>query len=101
VAAVVNLKAEEHVRESGDKRRPQSHEVPHRPSLIERHDAGLGGGVVVADRLVERCALEGEIATDFVHVVSDLFPMVLGHLRHPTVRGPEMPGSLRSCVDEG
>ena len=61
VAAVVQFEAEEHVREAGDERRPETHEMPHGPPPVERDDAGIAGRIVVLDRLVERLALEREI----------------------------------------
>src|SRR6266480_2991971 len=76
VASVVQLEPEEHVREAGDERRPEAHEVPHGPAPVERDDARVARRVVVLDRLVEGGALEREILTQVVDVVRDLLPRV-------------------------
>jgi hypothetical protein len=49
-APVIHDEPGHHEREARDQRRPQSHEVPHRPALIPRHDASPASGEIVVPR---------------------------------------------------
>src|SRR5258706_15160933 len=80
MAAVADLEAEEHVREPGDERRPEAHEVPHRATLVERDDARLARGVIVLDRRVQLLALKRDVAADVLDVVRDLLGVVIRHV---------------------
>src|SRR5438876_6303476 len=72
VAAGVELEADEHEREPGGERSPESGEVPDRSAPLERHDPRVARRIVVPDRLVERLALEGEVLPQLSYVVRDL-----------------------------
>ena len=100
VAAVVDLEAEEHVGEAGDERRPEPQEVPHGAAPVERNDAGVGGRIVVRDRLVERRALEREVVSQILFdLVRPVVPVVVRHAVTPLCGLTRFGASLRAAAD--